>query len=799
MHQRINIMKTLLIVLFNCFLFIGVNAQTKISGTVIDAVTHESLPMASITVSDTIQQKILVITEADEKGNFELQLSENYNKISLAISYLGYTTLTQYLTTSSQKLTILLTPVANILEEVTVNSKRKAITINGDKIIFNIDKLGIGDGNNGLETMRQIAGIRLDKDDNIMFRGNSDVQIMINGKKNLLQGDALREFIRSLKGSDIQSIEIIAQPSARYDASGTTGIINIILKKNRTGGFSGSLYSSAGYGEYFKSDNGGQLYYNDSKWSINTNGYYYDGNSVNHRQVNQTIQLNEGVKTLNQSNEWLPRTISKNLNIGIERKLTDKQLISTNWEYYNSDEEANTYGATNEYLNNVKSKEVKLTQFNDNPTKRITGNVFYNYTADSTATKLDAQINYAHYKSNSDGFQRNDYTDALSMQLNGTNETIYNIINMQADVNQRIYEKMDFEGGLKYSNVKMTYNNKYNTDNPSQLFIPEDLLNNDFLYKEHLASAYAQFSLNLEQWSFMSGIRTEYYKYDATSYTNAKTNSNNYINWFPSLFINYKKDDSQYQFSYSRRIGRPTYLKLNPYYNYIDAYTLERGNPNLQPQLYHSFQLSYIYKSAFNLSLYGYIYNKGFTNVIDYLETENYNITYEANASVGNRFGMSATLPYEPFDWWTMQLSLDASYNYEKSDIPGFSYRGNGFGYYASLYENFKLKQDWGISWNGYYSGRENTPTGYSRANYDFSISVKKYMLDKKLLLTAGCSNILKKNLYNEVTQVDNTKTEWINKWETRRFYFQVTYYIGGGKSKRIRSISLGDENERIK
>lgn len=793
-------MKALLLALITCLSFITTNAQFRLKGNIIDRATHESLSLVVITVTDNIQHKTIATTKTDENGNFEIKITENSSSVLVTVNHLGYTVFTQQINFDKieKTITIALEPATNELEGVIVNNKKNAVTINGDKMIFNIDKLGIGNGNNGLETVRQIAGIRLDKDDNIQFRGSSDVQIMINGKKSLLQGDALREFIRSLKGSDIVSVEIIAQPSARYEAAGTTGIINIVLKKNRVGGFSGNIYTSVGHGEYFKNDNGGQLYYNDSLWNINGNGYYYDGNSVNHRQVKQTIQLDEGVRTLNQYNEWLPGTISKSLNIGVERKLSDRQLISTAWQYYNSEEQSNTYGTTNEYFNGIPVDVVQLTQFLDNPTKRITGNVFYNFTTDSTATKLDAQVNYAYYKSKHNGFQRNDYTDASFMQLDGSNETTYNIANIQLDLNQRISKKVNVEGGLKYSNVKMNYFNMYSTNNPSQLFIPESLLNNDFVYKENLASGYTQLSIDLEEWSILAGLRAEYYKYDATSRTNGQTNSGSYTNWFPSLSLNYKKEDNQYQLSYSRRIGRPSYLALNPYYNYIDAYTLERGNPDLKPQLYHSFQLSYIYKSNLNLSLYGYIYNKGFTNVIDYLETENYNITYQANASIGNRFGISATLPYEPYKWWIMQLSLDGACNYEKSKIPGFSYDGTGFGYDLSLYENFKLKQDWTITWNGNYSGRANTPNGYSRATYDFSISAKKYLLDKKLQLTGGCTNILKKNLYSQVTHVDNVTTDWMNKWETRRFFFQVTYYFGGGNKKKVKSSSLDDENNRM-
>jgi len=792
-------MKTLITLLCTLSVLFA-TAQIHLKGKVTDAITGEALPLAALSLTDTLRHKTIAFAEADGKGHFEIDIPSGFSAGVVTVNYLGYAPFTHTINTNkiSEILTVKLTPISNELAEVTVNTKQKAITINGDKMIFNVEQSGIGNGNNGLEAMRLIPGIRLDKDDNLMFRGSADVQIMINGKKSLLQGAALREYIRSLKGTDIQTVEVIAQPSARYDAAGTTGIINIILKKNRAGGISGNVYSSAAYGNYFKNQNGGQLYYNDSLWNINANGYYYKGKSFNDRQVKQTIQLEDGIRNLDQYNMWLPRTVSKSINLGVERKLSAHHLMSTEWQYYKSDDRDDTYGKTYEYLNGNQVNEVKLTQFMVNPEERLTGNVFYNYTADSTATKLDVQVNYAGYKTANKGFLRNDYTDASFMQLDGENSTKYTIVKAQADLNRRLSKTMSMEAGIKYSDVAMNYFNKYSTNNAEQLFIPDSLLVNDFVYREQLASGYAQLSVNLEKWSFLGGLRAEYYKYDATSKVNSQTNRRSYTNWFPSLSVNYKKENNQYQLSYSRRIGRPAYLALNPYYQYIDAYTLELGNPTLQPQLYHSLQLSYIYKSALNISLYGYLYNKGFINVIDYLEGQNYNLTYQANASTGNRFGLSATMPYEPFEWWSMQLSLDAAYSYEKADITNFSYSGSGFGYDLSLYENFNLKNNWNISLNGFYSGRAGTPNGYSKATYDFSTSVKKHLFNKKLQVLAGCSNILKKSLYNQVTKVNNVETAWVNKWETRRFYLQLTYYFGTGKSQKIKTAALNDETNRI-
>src|SRR5690606_18072241 len=150
-------------------------------------------------------------------------------------------------------------------------------------------------------------------------------------------------------------------------------------------------------------------------------------------------------------------------------------------------------------------------------------------------------------------------------------------------------------------------------------------------------------------------------------------------------------------------------LQISPYYNYLDAYTLEKGNPNIKPQFYHSFALDYVYKNAMSIGLYGYLYNKGFTDVIDYIESENYNIYYQANAATGNRFGLSAALPYQPCDWRVMQEELGLNHSDDKSDISPYSYDVSGFGYNVSLYQRFFLPKQLTVTWNGIYSKRTSS------------------------------------------------------------------------------------------
>jgi hypothetical protein len=792
-------MKALSSTIIFLFLSLLAAAQGTLTGTVTEQNNNTIIPFASVAIRDS-QKNSVAFTETDEKGNYTLRLPTSFTTGTFTVSYIGFTTYNEEITleTLPETIDVVLIPQQNQLDEVVVSARRKAVTLKGDKTIFNVDAAGIGNGNNGLETIRLVPGMRLDKDENLVYRGNANIQVMINGKKSLLTGDALREYIRSLKGSDIEAIEIIAQPSARYEAAGTAGIINIVLKKSRKAGFSGSINSAAYYGEYFKRQHGGRLFYNDSLWTINANGSYYNGQSVNHRHIKQTIALEEGNKIIDQYNTWLPVTKSTSINIAAERRLNKNQSISTEWQYYNDKGYESTKGYTNEYLNDVLQNTVNLTQNYSTPEKRVAGNVFYNFTSDSITTKLDVQANFARYSTKKDGFQRNEYANSAYMNLDGENNTAYTIANIQADFNHKLNKNINLEAGAKYAYVKMDYYNLYTTDNTELSIIPDSLLINDFKYDEKLASGYVQALGEFGKWNVQAGLRSEYYRFTAASRVNHKVNKGQYTNLFPSFSLGYKQENNQYQFSYSRRIGRPDYLSLNPYYQYIDAYTLETGNPALKPQYYHSLQLSYIYKSALNLSLYGYLYKDGFTQVIDYQREQNYNITYQANAANGNRFGFSASMPYQPVTWWTVQLSLDAYLSNEKSDIENFAYSGTGWGYDINFYQNIDLRGDWKFSMNGFYTGRSTSPNGFSIATYDFSLSAKKSLLNKKLLLATGCSNILKKSLYNHTTKVNNVSTDWTNRWETRRFYLQLTFYFGSGKGKEVKATSLDDETDRM-
>lgn len=769
-------------------------SQNSIKGKVLDLENDNTIPMAEVILFKSADSSYVKVAYTDDTGRFEIGQIKNFKNYYLQVNAMGYHSENIFLLETDLIVKLKRNPEFN-LDEIKITALKKGIKLDGDKIIYDTELLGISSTVNGFEALQQLPGISLDQNQNIKFRGSTGIQIMINGKKSMLQGSTLKESIRSLSGDDIQSVEIITQPSARYEATGTTGILNIVLKRNKRQSFGGNIYTYESYGEYFKHQSGGRFFYNDADWSLYASGSYYNGESFNDRLVTQHIQLDEEERKLEQSNYWQPKTITGNFSLGAERKLGTNHLISTEWQGSSSKTKEETTGETQDFLNNDLQEIVLMKQKADSPSNQISGNIFYNFISDSSSTKIDAQLNYGYYKNKIDGFQENHYQNEGLDRLSGKNQTQYNLMNAQIDWEQKISGKLELEVGIKFSHVNMNYLNNYNQLEGENQLIPDSLKINEFKYRENLTSGYSQLKYQLENWSFLGGIRLENHHYNAISLVNNKITSGNHLGWFPSASINYQKTNHQYRLSYSKRISRPGYLKLNPYYQYLDAYSVERGNPNLKPQIYHSFELNYIFKNALSFSLYGYLYEDGFVDVIDYQNQENYNVLYESNASNGSRFGFSAGVPYQVGDWWVMQYNFDAYFTSEKSKIPNYAYNGKGYGYEFNMYHRFNLPHQWKIYWNGFFRGRSETPTGYNPKIYDLSASIRKSILDDQLEFILGGTNLLKNSRWDSYDTVENIRTHWVNKWETRTFYLQVNYKFGSSKEKQIKNTSLNESN----
>ncbi len=776
------------------------------SGTVTSESTKKRLSYASVSLFNAKTNALLQFTSTDDKGEYNLIFNDL--EVYVVVDLLGYKDFkSENLTSnaSNRILNISLTDDSISLDEVAVMQKNNSIKFSRDKMIVDIDKAGLGIGNDGLETLSNLPGVRLDKDENLVFRGNANLQIMIDGKPSLITGEELKQYLKTMDGTNIKSVEIIANPSAKYDAAGTAGIFNIVLKKSVANGLTGNVKTSIGYAEYIKNYNGINLYNNTEKWNFKFGLNYNYIEGVNHRTIEQIVKSPLLTTELKQYNDWLPISSSYSANLGASTKITKNSTLgaSANYNIYDSNELTN--GRTNEFDNSIYKRYTILKTDDAILNKNLTGTLFYNFASDSLDTKIDAQINYANYQNDSDRLTSNSYFNALDNQVYRNNQDIkylnptdFNIISAKLDFERKVSEDFTIETGSKYSYVNNDYNIILKERSLDGELILNDARSNRLIYKESILSGYGIVNYTKGKYDIQAGLRAEYIDYTATSLTSNTKNADHYISFFPSFSINRNFDKNQYKLSYSRRIQRPRYLYLNPYYDYIDTYNIEVGNPDLTPEFTNAFEISWINNQKTSLSMYANFSKDAMYQIVKYDEATKITTLYYDNIGKSKSIGLSFNTSLSLQKWWDIQLNSEASYGHAKSDLEGYKFDNSGISYYGGINQSFTLTQDWSATWSSFYSARGDYGNTSFKPSYDMSFGMRRDFLNKKLRLNLSAQNILKKSQWRQTTIQDNVTTNWVNRWETRKFTISAVYSFGSGKKKEVKDADLDAEQNRL-
>ncbi|MEE9363664.1 MAG: outer membrane beta-barrel family protein [Cellulophaga sp.] len=781
--------------------------QTTLEGTVHASSSKNTLEVTAITVFNSASNKLITYTYSDAQGHYTLNIDAGiaiYVKAEL-LGYLEYTSEKILPSKGVNKKNIMLQENTEELEEVVLLQKKKLIRLSGDKMVYDVENSGVGDGKDGLEVIRKIPGMRLDKDENIVFRGSTNIQVMINGKRSLMTGDALTQYLKTLGGENIKNIEIIANPSARYDAEGTAGIVNILLKKSQDNGLTGNISSSVAQADFFRHSNAMNLFYQKGKWSLNGGGRFARFNSVNNREIIQTINNPGDQIVFEQLNDWYPESGSASGKFGVEYTINKNKTIgsSVNYNSYTSDE--NTEGRTNEYYNKNYLRYTILDKKGVIDNKTLTSNLYYSFASDSLDTKFNIQLNYAHYNNKKNTTTTNEYflvnnnskyQDDFVLKHN--NPARYHIFNTKLDYERKLGKGYALEAGLKYSYVNNDYDNDYANLTPEGEWIPNTSRNNQLVYKESILSGYGIASWNSEKWSLQVGLRTEYINFKATSVTIDQITKDNYTALFPSFSMNRSLENDKLQFSYSKRINRPRYLDLNPFYEYIDTYNVTVGNPDLKPQFSDNFNFTWVHKQNTSISVYSNFSTDVIQYIVDYDPITKITTSYSDNIATSTNAGLSLTTTITPTEWWSIHFNGNASYNRSESNIPDYEFNTEGYNWYVMLTNTLALKNNWTFNHEVFYDNGGTYGNWANKSSYDMSFSIKKMLFDKKLRLQFKGDNILKTSFFSSIITQGNVRTDWTNKWETRRFTLSATYNFGSGKRKSTKQIDLQDEKNRL-
>ncbi|WP_299821724.1 outer membrane beta-barrel family protein [uncultured Pontibacter sp.] len=692
---------------------------------------------------------------------------------------------------------------ANALQEVVIKGQKPLLEQEADRVVMNVEQLNTA-GDNALEVLKYAPGVRLDKDDNIVFRGSSSVNVMINGKTTYMSGDELQRYLKSLPASAVSKVELIANPSAAFDAAGTAGVINILLKRDETLGMNGSVNLGAGYGKYEKVWGGLNLNYNTGKVSFFTRlnaGHYNSFNRL-------TLKRNINDSLYNQVNYWHPVTNSYNLTAGADYFISKKHTLGIMAKGYASPE--NTLTTSNSINYDAAGKEfgsMDMTNPKKSGTDNYSLNLNYKFEIDSTGRTLSFDADYVNFSSNADDQFTNNFYAASGeatqapTQLRSFSNAEASIKSFKVDYVHPFGKGYKGEAGLKTSKVQNDSDIKFE-EQQEQGWVNDPKRTNSFFYSESINAGYLSLSRKYsDKLSLKTGLRAEQTIAKGYSVTTNEIVNRDYLKLFPSVFVSYSaNDNNQFSASYSRRISRPSYRSLNPFTFYSDPYTALQGNPFLEASFSNSFQFNYNYKSFQLLSL-SYIQSDNFvTDVIAQNDETKVSLSKPENLGKATYLNASSggTIPVN--SWWTTTLQLEGSYNTVSSPLQGTNYNSSRFSWSASADESFNLPKDYKLQLSGYYMSSGIQGLFRTKSNYQVDLGVQKSFMDGKASLSLKLRDVFNTSRTRATLAYSNVNMYWQNQWESRRLNLSFSYKFGNNKVKaaRNRKTGTGEEEGRL-
>ena len=639
---------------------------------------------------------------------------------------------------------IVLRQSSTVLQDVTVAARKPLIQLLPDKTVVNVDASITNAGTTILEVLEKSPGVTIDRDGNISLKGRSGVQVMIDGRLTMVSGTELGNLLNGMNASQVDQIELIDNPSAKYDAAGNAGLINIKLKKNKQKGFNGTLTTAFGQGIYPKNNNNLQLNFRSgpvnifANYSVNANQgmlemfarrtYYKEEAKVTPLAILEQPFFNKGTGFTNTLRTGMDYSVSKKTTLGIA-------LMGTALK-------RNNIGSnTARWINENGTVDSLIYTNSNNNTKWRNGSINLNGRHVFNAQKeLAVDVDYLRYKIRTDQYFENTltgpggYTEANRGDLPSDLE----ILSAKADYVQR-FTGLQWESGWKSSHV--------NTDNFAQYYnlqsgewIPDLNRTNHFLYTENIHALYANFISTIGKWDLQSGLRYEYTGYHANQLGNGVVKdssfSRNYHNLFPSVFVTYHADSSNaFSLRAGRRIDRPPFQKLNPFISIINKYTYQSGNPLILPQYTWNLEFSHLFKQILSTS-FSYNYTNDYFSQIFFAGKDSGTIIYtDGNVGKMQNIGVTMSAQVAPTKWWS--FTAQGTFTHKKFDgVLWKNYDASITQFNLNLNNQFRFKKGWAAELSGFYISKNQNdiqeildPTGQVSAGLSKQIMKNKATL----------------------------------------------------------------------
>ena len=717
--------------------------QIKISGKIID-VNKEPLSYSNIVLLSIENSEFISGTTSDKNGNFTINALNN-KEYTLKITSIGYKNYTKTISKIKNEIynvgTITLLNDLESLSEVTITALRPTITMLADKMVVSVEGTAMAQGATAFEVLEKSPGVFVDQNGNIQLNGQGGITVLINDRPVFISGSELQSKLEGMSAEEIKNIEIISNPSSKYDAAGTGGIINIKLKKNDIIGTNGNISTGYGYNGYSAYNTQVNLNFKKNKWNSFSNFGFQRKYRPRDQEVYREFNSSQGTTFFNSTGKQGDIRFMPNLSLGTEFEIDDKQSIAGS---INTSGNLNDYSFDTEtFITGSQIDDVFTDSKNLNESKlwNISSNIHYSLAIDTLGRKLTTDFNYVKLNNKNENFFINRYfnfpdlTLTSEEKLESDNPVKYDIFSGQVNYETPAFNAGKVEMGVKFSSVKSDNEILFyeNINNQNQIDVDRT---NHFIINEKILAGYINYSAKLgEKTSFNIGLRAEQTNNIGTSLSQNTENKRNYMNFFPSLFVQHNFSKTyQANLNYSRRIDRPNYSALNPFIFYLDPFSWITGNPSLTPQFTHSVKLTQIFNKRYYLLLTysrteDYIAQVPFQNIVD-----NTTIFTPSNLDKSELFYATLVLPFKISKWWSVNNNITASSRDEYFTINNSTINNRIFNWQGRTNHTFYLPKDFRFEMSVNFRSKIAYGLTTYNGNWGMDLAIKSLLSRENLI-----------------------------------------------------------------
>ena len=799
----------------------------KISGSLKNA-DNKSIDAATVSLLKIKDSSLVKISVSDKTGLFEFEniKAGKYFFTAEAVGYGKYRSAAIEITAESpivQAGELTLEAATKGLNDITVAATRPLIENKIDKTVVNVDASPTNTGLSALEVLERSPGITVDNDGNISLKGKQNVIVMIDGKPTYLNAADLANYLKSMSSNQLDQIEIMTQPPAKYDAAGNSGIINIKTKKNRNNGFNGTFTTSGILAIYFKQTNNFNFNWRHGKINAYGSFGYSHWEGFSDQELNRHFRADRNSafsSSVYQTTHGHYTDYNTNYKAGLDYFVSKNTTISASVNGFIDNSSfkltslANFYDTTGKFY----QYNTALTD-NKTPWKNVGADISLQQKLGTKGAELDIDADYISYRTNAPQYSNNylfdpkgnlvpesDPINPNPYLLSGSLPGAIDIYTFKADYSTPLKNNVTFEAGIKSSYVKTNNNAQYSLyDTLAINWNADTIRSNHFIYKENINAAYVSLQKQIKKFTFKLGLRAEQTISKGYQVKHDTTFDKNYVQLFPTAYVSYAMNDNNtFEVSYGRRIERPDYQDLNPFQFQLDRYTYQQGNPYLQPQFSHNVEVSYNYKGVWNVTA-------NYTSVTDIINdviitSEDVHKNYTSyqtkqNIASNRNIGLAVNYGKQVKKWWNINAFANVYNNEYKGLIDGEYVDVALTSYTVNLSSRFTFNKGWSGELSGFMRGKDLASSAIlAQPMGMFALGAGKQILKNKGSIRLNLRDPLYLMRFNGSTDMNKFVLNIHSVWDNRRVILTFTYRFGKntGQQQRKKPTAAEEEQNRV-